>query len=93
MTDDLSMEALPGSIAQRTRESLAAGVDLILHCNGDPGEMHQVMSEASLMTEDQRTKADAALARRAAVSADIHGLEAEFEALMKGSMPQGAALL
>jgi len=34
MTDDLSMKALKGSIAERTRRALAAGCDVILHCNG-----------------------------------------------------------
>jgi beta-N-acetylhexosaminidase len=42
MTDDLSMRALGGSIAARAADSLAAGCDLVLHCNGDMDEMQQV---------------------------------------------------
>ncbi|NMM44094.1 beta-N-acetylhexosaminidase [Rhodospirillaceae bacterium KN72] len=43
MSDDLSMRALGGSFADRARTSLAAGCDLVLHCNGDMGEMTAVM--------------------------------------------------
>ena len=37
--DDLSMEALDGTIAERARATLAAGCDLALHCNGKMKEM------------------------------------------------------
>lgn len=39
MTDDLSMKALQGDFGQLARDSLAAGCDLILHCNGKMEEM------------------------------------------------------
>ena len=42
MTDDLSMKALSGDWESRARVSLAAGCDVILHCNGDVSEMEQV---------------------------------------------------
>ncbi|MFQ5567056.1 MAG: glycoside hydrolase family 3 N-terminal domain-containing protein, partial [Paracoccaceae bacterium] len=38
MTDDLSMNALPGAMADRVTGALAAGCDMILHCNGDMAE-------------------------------------------------------
>jgi len=47
MTDDLSMEALGGSIEDRARESLQAGCDMILHCNGKLGEMEAVANATS----------------------------------------------
>ncbi|HEX8234150.1 MAG TPA: beta-N-acetylhexosaminidase [Caulobacteraceae bacterium] len=34
MTDDLSMKALGGSLAERTRASIEAGCDVVLHGNG-----------------------------------------------------------
>lgn len=42
MTDDLSMKALKGTFADRTKRSLEAGCDLILHCNGDMKEMKEI---------------------------------------------------
>jgi beta-N-acetylhexosaminidase len=46
MTDDLSMQALSGRFATRTADSLAAGCDLVLHCNGDMDEMSEVAGAA-----------------------------------------------
>ena len=34
MSDDVSMNALAGSIAERTRAIVNAGCDMVLHCNG-----------------------------------------------------------
>ncbi len=42
MTDDLSMKALTGTLAERATGALAAGCDLALHCNGNPEEMEAV---------------------------------------------------
>lgn len=46
MTDDLSMRALSGGFADRTADSLAAGCDLVLHCNGDMDEMTEIARAA-----------------------------------------------
>lgn len=46
MCDDLSMGALSGDLAGRTRAVLAAGCDVALHCNGKLKEM-QVVADAS----------------------------------------------
>ncbi len=42
MSDDLSMKALQGSFAEKTTRILAAGCDLILHCNGKMDEMLEI---------------------------------------------------
>ncbi len=42
ISDDLSMGALGGSMAERARSALAAGCDLVLHCNGERDEMTAV---------------------------------------------------
>jgi hypothetical protein len=39
MSDDLSMKALGGDFASGPAISLAAGCDVVLHCNGDMAEM------------------------------------------------------
>ncbi|MCJ9430251.1 beta-N-acetylhexosaminidase [Kordiimonas marina] len=44
MSDDLSMKALSGDFAARTKGALEAGCDLVLHCNGDMDEMQAVAS-------------------------------------------------
>ena len=42
MSDDMSMDALTGTLAERTRAALAAGCDVVLHCNGRLDEMRAV---------------------------------------------------
>ncbi|RVU39618.1 beta-N-acetylhexosaminidase [Hwanghaeella grinnelliae] len=42
MTDDLSMNALTGEMAYRADKAVAAGCDLLLHCNGKFDEMESV---------------------------------------------------
>jgi beta-N-acetylhexosaminidase len=79
MTDDLSMEALSGTIAQRAAASIAAGCDIILHCNGDPAEMEAVATASGEMTAAAITRANRALAqRKTPANIDIAELEAEL---------------
>ena len=47
MTDDLSMKALSGSFTDRARAALAAGCDVVLHCNGVMDEMQAVAAGAA----------------------------------------------
>ena len=42
MSDDLSMRALDGALASRATRALEAGCDLVLHCNGEAGEMAEI---------------------------------------------------
>jgi beta-N-acetylhexosaminidase len=66
MSDDISMNALVGSVAERSRAALAAGCDVVLHCNGNLGEMVAVAKEAPELTGEAARRADAALAARKA---------------------------
>jgi len=66
MSDDVSMKALSGTIAERSRASLAAGCDVVLHCNGELSEMVAVASEAPELSGESARRADAALAARSA---------------------------
>jgi beta-N-acetylhexosaminidase len=66
MSDDVSMNALSGTIAERSRAALNAGCDVVLHCNGDLGEMAAVASEAPELSGVAAKRADAALAARSA---------------------------
>ena len=83
MSDDISMGALSGSIAERSRAAITAGCDVILHCNGRLDEMRDVADAVPGLTGQAAARAEAALARRAASRAhDLAALQAEFAALM-----------
>ena len=64
MSDDVSMQALSGTIAERTSAALAAGCDIALHCNGDFNEMQAVAANAPVLAGNALRRAQAALARR-----------------------------
>jgi beta-N-acetylhexosaminidase len=66
MSDDVSMNALSGTIAERSRASLSAGCDVVLHCNGKLDEMMAVAGAAPELKGDAARRADAALAARVA---------------------------
>lgn len=51
MTDDLSMKALGGTSSDRTAAALAAGCDVVLHCNGNRDEMSKVAAAARPLDE------------------------------------------
>ncbi|MFZ9073993.1 MAG: glycoside hydrolase family 3 N-terminal domain-containing protein, partial [Paracoccaceae bacterium] len=57
MSDDLSMEALGGTVKDRTSAAIAAGCDIVLHCNGNLDEMQDVAEAARLMTLKARERA------------------------------------
>lgn len=78
MTDDLNMEALAGSLADRTARSMAAGVDVALHCKGDIAQMQEVAAAAGQMTPAAMARGRAALALRRKVAADLPALLAEL---------------
>lgn len=78
MTDDLNMEALSGTLDERTARSMAAGVDIALHCKGDLAEMQAVAGAAGRMTDAAMVRGRAALALRRPVQADLPALMAEL---------------
>lgn len=63
VSDDLSMKALSGSLADRAKAALKAGCDVVLHCNGDMAEMESVAEGVGKLKGASRRRAEAALAR------------------------------
>src|SRR5262245_27838204 len=64
MSDDIAMGALSGSIAERTRAAIAAGCDLVLHCNGRLDEMREVAGAVPVLQGAAAARSQAALADR-----------------------------
>jgi beta-N-acetylhexosaminidase len=92
MSDDLSMKALSGSFAERAAAALAAGCDVVLHCNGDMGEMQGVMAGTGALEGHPADRAAAALARIAGGPEpfDEEAGRARFEAALAGVWTPGA---
>jgi beta-N-acetylhexosaminidase len=62
MSDDTSMKALSGSFHDRAAAILDAGVDVVLHCNGDMGEMRGIAEGTRPLSEAAKARAERALA-------------------------------
>lgn len=71
VSDDLSMKALGGTFESRAERSLAAGCDVVLHCNGEMDEMTAVAKGVAPMT-------DAALDRYAR-AVEMAGMPDDFD--------------
>jgi beta-N-acetylhexosaminidase len=91
MSDDVSMNALSGSIAERTRAIFAAGCDMVLHCNGNFDEMRDVARETPELSGKALERAKRALASRGAPQAlDRQAARAELDALIERAGTLGA---
>ena len=85
MTDDISMGALAGPLSERSAAAIAAGCDMVLHCNGEMPEMRAVAASVPELTGEAAHRAAAALAaKRPTASIDIAACRAEFYGLMTG---------
>lgn len=62
MTDDLSMKALTGNFRERAERAIAAGCDMVLHCNGDLAEAAPVAEGAPVLAGKALERAEKALA-------------------------------
>jgi beta-N-acetylhexosaminidase len=92
MSDDISMNALSGTIAERSRAALGAGCDMVLHCNGDLAEMEAVAGEAPVLSGDEQRLADAALATRLKPEEfDAEAARKSFTALLGATLQRKTA--
>jgi beta-N-acetylhexosaminidase len=86
MSDDLSMKALSGGFTERARAALAAGCDVVLHCNGDMAEMQAVIAGTRPLVGRAKARAAAALNRiaRTPEPFDVDAGRARFDAALDG---------
>jgi len=59
LSDDLSMQALGGSLGDRAAQAIQAGCDVALHCNGKMSEMLEIVARTGPMTEAAGRRFDA----------------------------------
>lgn len=85
MTDDISMQALSGTVPDRGAASMQAGCDAILHCNGDLPERIALMNRVGTMSDASQMRAEAAIASRTQPQdVDIAALTAKLAELVQG---------
>ena len=83
LSDDLSMNALSGTIAERATRALEAGCDIALHCNGKLNEMIAVANSAPVLDGPGLARArTVAAAMGEAVPLDLAAAVVEFDQLM-----------
>jgi beta-N-acetylhexosaminidase len=91
MSDDVSMNALAGSVAERTRAIFASGCDMVLHCNGKLEEMREVAAETPELSGEALERAGRALgARKAPQAFDRAAARRELDALIERAGTAGA---
>ena len=83
LSDDLSMKALSGDLATRTKAALGAGCDVALHCNGDFAEMAAVLEACGSLTAHAVERV-AQFATFLGVAEPLGDANERFEALMSG---------
>jgi beta-N-acetylhexosaminidase len=82
MSDDVSMSALSGQYDRRARSIFDAGLDIVLHCNGNLKEARAVASESPVLAGDPLRRAQAAVAAcREPEPFDLAAAEAQLASL------------
>jgi beta-N-acetylhexosaminidase len=85
------MNALAGSVAERTRAIFTAGCDMVLHCNGKLDEMREVAAETPGLSGKALERARLALvSRRVPQLFDRLAARVELDALIARAGITGA---
>jgi beta-N-acetylhexosaminidase len=78
------MNALSGDYAHRTQSIFAAGLDIVLHCNGVMEQMIEVAASTPQLSGKALERANAALAAlKPAGNEDIAALRREYDGLLE----------
>ncbi|MCO6186156.1 beta-N-acetylhexosaminidase [Rhizobium sp. L1K21] len=83
MSDDVSMNALAGSIGERAANIIAAGCDMVLHCNGLMEEMKAVAANVPALSGSALERARRVMSGFPAADGLVEAeMALEFEAIM-----------
>jgi beta-N-acetylhexosaminidase len=83
ISDDSSMNALKGTLAERAADIVAGGCDIVLHCNGVMDEMKAVVQQVPVLSGESLVRAlRAEKAFRSPDGLDEQVLRAEFWSLI-----------
>jgi beta-N-acetylhexosaminidase len=84
LTDDIDMEALDGSVPERSERAIAAGCDVVLNCWAKMDDMVAIAERLQALTEATAQRLERALAVKTAPSnTDRAGLLAKRDALLE----------
>jgi beta-N-acetylhexosaminidase len=93
MTDDISMQALSGTIGERAAAAMTAGCDVVLHCNGRLDEMQAVAAAVPKLDGQAHRRATAALSWVGPASPiDAAAARSEFSAMIAQDRPATAGV-
>ena len=85
MSDDTSMKALSGDFPEKAEAILAAGCDMVLHCNGVMEEMQGIVSRIRPLAGKSLERANAALSAIGSIDAKQEEVvRAEFATYFEG---------
>lgn len=83
LSDDLSMEALKGTLGTRAAAAAAAGCDILLHCNGKLDEARQVAAAARPLHGIAAQRVVAAMSRLVSRPSSSTADREKFAALLR----------
>ncbi|MEM6464083.1 MAG: beta-N-acetylhexosaminidase [Pseudomonadota bacterium] len=88
MSDDVSMEALSGSLTERAQAIFAAGCDIVLHCNGILSEMEEISLNTPRLEGAALQRTDWVMSLFGTVdNENENAFRAEFDGLIAGGLP------